>query len=105
MPFDIFLDEASAYPVIHLKNTATGCEAEIYAFGGLLNAFLVPANNGVQNIVEGFTSVADAIKNITNGFKSSKLSPFVCRMNKGEYGFLNTRYTIKKRPCHSWFTV
>ncbi len=96
MPFDIFLDEAHEYPVIHLKNTITGCEAEIYAFGGLLNAFRIPAKNGLQNIVEGFADVADAIKNITNGFKSSKLSPFVCRMNKGEYGFLSKTYAVKK---------
>ncbi|MEK7200185.1 MAG: aldose 1-epimerase, partial [Bacteroidota bacterium] len=41
-------------------------------------------------------SFEDVIKNITNGVKSAKLSPFVCRMNKGKYRFANNEYQVDK---------
>lgn len=96
MPFEISINEQQEYPIITLKNTHTGCEAEIYAFGGLLNAFRIPVKNEPLNVVEAFSSVADAKKNITNGFKSAKLSPFVCRMHMGNYRLGNKSYKVNK---------
>ena len=96
MPFTVSIHEQEAFPVITLHDTDTGCEAEIYTFGGLLNAFKIPLANNLVNIVDGFNSVADAIKNITNGFKSAKLSPFVCRMYKGNYHFDSKAYHVNK---------
>src|SRR5476649_744088 len=96
MPFEIFLTGDTEYPVITLKDTITGCEAEIFAFGGLLNAFRIPVKGGLQNVVEGFADVRDAKNNITNGFKSAKLSPFVCRMNKGIYHVNGAVYRVEK---------
>ena len=96
MPFTVSVHEQEAFPVITLHDTDSGCEAEIYTFGGLLNSFKIPLANNLINIVDGFNSVADAIKNITNGFKSAKLSPFVCRMYKGNYQFDNKAYHVNK---------
>ena len=96
MPFQSIISTESGCPVILLKNTITGCEAEIYGFGGFLNAFRIPNHQKVQNVIQGFDSVQDAKDNLTNGFKSAKLSPFVCRMYKGQYTFGASEYTIKK---------
>lgn len=96
MPFQTIISKESGCPVTLLKNILTGCEAEIYGFGGFLNAFRIPNHQQVQNVIEGFDSVQDAKENLTNGFKSAKLSPFVCRMHKGQYTFGSSEYTIKK---------
>ncbi len=96
MPFQTIISTESGCLVILLKNTLTGCEAEIYGFGGFLNAFRIPNHQQVQNVIEGFDSIQDAKDNLTNGFKSAKLSPFVCRMHKGQYTFGASEYTIKK---------
>jgi len=96
MPFSINIDNTELFPVIILKDESTDTEAEIYSFGALLNAFSVSTKKGRRNIIDGFTSVADAKENITSAFKSAKLSPFVCRMAKGEYSFNDKRYKIQK---------
>lgn len=96
MPFETIVTGEPGHLVITLKDLNTGCQAEVYGFGGLLNAFRVPCNGGLVNVIDGFSSVKDAMDNITNGFKSTKLSPFVCRMNRGKYRFENKDYTIQK---------
>jgi aldose 1-epimerase len=100
MAFLVSVNISQKYPVIILKDKTSNCEAEIFAFGGLLNAFKIPVNGGTQNMIDGFTDVADAEKNITNGFKSTKLSPFVCRMNKGIYRLNDHTYRVTKHFLH-----
>ncbi len=96
MAFTVEINQESSYPSIILKDNDTGCFAEVYALGALLNAFHIPTSNGFINIIDGFTSVEDAGTNITNDFKSAKLSPFVCRMKEGKYSFNSNNYTIEK---------
>jgi aldose 1-epimerase len=85
MSFEVFVDHRQNSPVIILRDHQNETTAEIYAFGGILNAFSLHVDGKIKNIVAGFDSVSDAIENITNGFKSAKLSPFVCRMGLGKY--------------------
>jgi len=98
MSFEVFIDHTQTSPVIILKDLQTQTSAEIYAFGGILNAFNILKEGEKTNIVAGFNSVSDAKKNITNGFKSAKLSPFVCRMDAGKYEWNEDYYQIEK-----WF--
>ncbi len=100
MPFEITVLTHQQYPVIVLKDTAANADVEIYAFGGLLNAFSIMVNGQPTNVIDGFSSVADAVENISNGFKSAKLSPFVCRMDKGEHQFNNQLLKIEKFYLH-----
>ncbi|HYK45600.1 MAG TPA: aldose 1-epimerase [Parafilimonas sp.] len=92
MTFSFYSDDTDIFPVFRLRNNETQTEAVVYSFGGLLNAFIV---NG-QNVVDGFSSCRDAKENITNGFKSCKLSPFVCRLPQGKYMFNDREYTTGK---------
>ena len=96
MPFETVITGDSGCPVIILRDKISGCEAEIYAFGGLLNAFHITGKYQKTNVIDGFASVQDAKQNITNGFKSTKLSPFVCRMQKGHYRFAEKDLTVQK---------
>jgi aldose 1-epimerase len=96
MPFSVVIDKEDLFPVIRLKDKSNNTEAEIYSFGAILNGFTIEGKKGKTNIIDGFTSPADAKETITKTFKSAKLSPFVCRLQKGEYIFDGEAYKIKK---------
>lgn len=96
MAFSVTVDANSIFPVVTLKNEDNSCEVEVYAFGALLNGFSIATTANKKNIIDGFASPQDALENITNGFKSAKLSPFVCRMKNGEYVHQGTAHKIKK---------
>lgn len=96
MRFAVSVNHQQAHPVITLKDKQGGCRAEIFAFGGLLNAFHIPLKGKLVNCIEGFSSVADARKNIANSFRSAKISPFVCRMRNGTYQLQNKSYRVHK---------
>ncbi len=95
MIFEVSINNQPQHPIITLKN-GNNCSSDIYAFGGFVNSFLVATTDGLLNVIDGFTSVEDAIQNITPGFKGSFLSPFTCRMKEGEFKFDNSDYKIDK---------
>src|ERR1700749_5051879 len=92
MAFKVEINYKELFPVIILKDEVEKNLAEVYAFGALLNAFTI---KGI-NISNGFSSPQNAKDNITNGFKSAKLNPFVCRISNGEYAFNGEKHRIKK---------
>ncbi len=96
MPFSITINNEQEYPIIHLVDTGNGTEAEIFSFGGILNSFRISSQNGAINVIDGFSTVAEAIGNITLGFKSAKLSPFVCRLKMGKFTLNGTSYKTNK---------
>lgn len=79
-----------------LKDKNSNTQAEIYAFGALLNKFEVEKNGQKFNVIDGYESVDDARKNITQLHRSAKLSPFVCRLNQGKFSFNGKDYEVKK---------
>ncbi len=96
MSFTVSIDDQQGFPIITLTDTSSGTEAEIYAFGGLLNAFRIPVAGSLFNVVDGFSGREDVAANITHGFKSAKLSPFVCRMFEGKYRLNDKDYQVHK---------
>lgn len=77
------------------------CEAEIYCWGCMLNAFSIQVDGRYVNVIDGFSSVEDARQNILPFYKSAKLSPFACNMNHGRYRFHDTSYQIKSHLAGS----
>jgi len=96
MPFKIEVDYSQQHPIITLTNPKNNNKAVIYAFGGLLNSFSIPINGESFNVIDAYQSVEDAQKNITDGFRSARLSPFTCRLNKGKYTYNNHPYRVEK---------
>jgi aldose 1-epimerase len=95
MRFTVLTSQESGHQVVELQDKQTGTTAQLYSFGAILNAFTIPIKTGSFNGIDGFSSINDAITNATAGFKSSKLSPFVCRLQHGKYTFDDTAYTIE----------
>ena len=95
MQFTVVTNQESGYEVVELQDHISGARVQLYSFGALLNAFTIPTKTGPFNGIDGFSSIEDALANATAGFKSSKLSPFVCRLEQGKYRFDQKEYTIK----------
>ena len=83
---------------IILKDEDSGTFAEIIPFcSAILHAFAVQKNGKEFNVIESYTSAEDFKEHVTSkGFLGTKLSPFVCRINKGKYHFAEKDYTIEK---------
>lgn len=67
-----------------------GCAAMLYNFSIVL---------GVQthNVISSYTSKSEFDNQLTQrGFRGVKLSPFVCRINKGKYSFGGNEYELEK---------
>lgn len=93
MAFAVDIDTKDIFPKVYLKDNERRTTAEIYAFGALLNGFII---EDLINVIDGFTAPEQAKNNIKNGFKSAKLSPYVCRITNGEYIFNKTTYKLNK---------
>src|SRR5690242_14672606 len=96
MSFEVSVTGNAGEERIVLKDLFTGTQAEIYAFGTLLNSFCLQRNNKTVNVMYAYKSVEDAKKNLTPLFQGAKLSPFVCRLRDGKYTFENEKYHIQK---------
>lgn len=62
------------------------------AYGALLHSFRVASLNGTFDIVDHYTDVQDIESNLNKSYKSSKLSPFVCRIPEGKYEWDGEKY-------------
>lgn len=82
---------------IVLRDDTTGFSATIIpSAGGILNSMIITQDGRQIQLVDGFRDAADWKATHTNGFKSAKLSPFACRLNKASYTWQGQEYTIEK---------
>ncbi|MBS1756445.1 MAG: aldose 1-epimerase [Bacteroidetes bacterium] len=96
--FSISKKKENGFDVIVLKDTANGSLVEILpAHGALLHSFYVINEHKESiNVIEQYKD-ADDVKNNqeANGFKSAKLSPYVCRLANGSYTFGEHQYKVE----------
>lgn len=84
-------------PIIRMH--APGSQVEILPVcGGILNGWRVQMHNRSWEVIEGYENPEDFARNCeSKGFRSAKLSPYVCRIrNGGEYQFEGQDYKIGK---------
>lgn len=81
-----------------LMDEHSGHAAEIVpAAGAILSDWKIRVLGRTIHLIDGYSSQAEinAIQ-ITEGFKSAKLSPFACRVKDGAYSWKAKNYTIEK---------
>lgn len=93
MSFEIQVTAIDHFEQITLKDNSNGNSIAICTKGGLLNEWLV---GGKQSIINGNDFTKGWGNFEMNGFKSGKMSPFSCRLEKGQYHHLDQIYTIEK---------
>jgi aldose 1-epimerase len=96
MAYEILVDDTLNHQKIILRNTETKFEAEVFAFGAILNAFRFPFENTIINIVAAFSSPEQAKEDLKPFFRSAKLSPYACRLNYGKYSFHGKEFQVEK---------
>ena len=86
----------TGFSKIILTDKKGKCSAEILPeCGAILNAFTILNNDNTINIIEGYKNQDDFNENCeSKGFRSAKLSPFVCRLKNGTYFFKKNEYKV-----------
>lgn len=91
--FSINIGNKDGWRIVELIDRKTGTRAEIVpSAGAILNKFVV---KGI-NVIDGYEGPADFAQRVHDGFRSAKLSPFVCRLNKSLYSWEGQSYQVKK---------
>ena len=96
--FSINSKKENGFDKIILKDETSGTFAEIIpSCGAILHAFTIIKDDEEFNVIESYQNETDFKANVTSkGFLGAKLSPFVCRINKGNYSFEGKEYAIEK---------
>lgn len=96
MAFEVNVTGEEGLTKVFLTDNVSGCIAEVYALGAVLNSFYVPLNEEKIDVINGYTSVEEARETMTKFFKSSKLSPFACKVKNARYHFGENSYHLTK---------
>ena len=89
-------DENGFEKVILKDNSANTYATVLPACGAILHDFVSQGNGQEFNVIESYVSADDFKKNVEKSFLGCKLSPFVCRINRGTYRFGEKKNKIKK---------
>jgi len=83
----------TSWTVYQLEDTVQDIRVDIVpSAGGILNAWWV----GGINVIDCYTDREDFVQRVHAGFRSAKLLPFVCRLNKATYRWQQQEYRLDK---------
>lgn len=96
--FELTFRNDTYFNKVILKDVNANTSVEIIpSCGAILHAFTINNNGVLLNVIDSYDNEADFKSNLeSKGFKSSKLSPFVCRLKNAQYHFGQKDYTINK---------
>jgi aldose 1-epimerase len=93
MPFTITHRIENDLPLVVLLDRDTDSAVSVLpSFGALLHSFTLQTPYGSFNIIDNYKSLDELKSTLIASHKSSKLSPFVCRIKEGKYHFDNKEY-------------
>src|SRR5688572_9269357 len=98
MSFTVQNKVENGFAKVVLKDESLGTVAEVIpACGAILHSFSVDHQGNKLSVIDSYESEEDFRTNVTSkGFRGCKLSPFVCRLNKGKYHFVDRDYRVQK---------
>ena len=98
MPFSISKSAGQDLNLQQRTDTTTGIRVKILPdYGALLQEFSIPLREGRLQAVAGYQNLSDLRLNHPLFYRSAKLSPFPCRINKGRYSFEERSYEFKNK--------
>jgi aldose 1-epimerase len=85
------------WELVELEEDRLGTRVEIIpTAGAILNGWEVGNMGKKMDIIDGYSGKEDFQANVHNGFKSAKLSPFVCRLKNGRFNWAGNEFSIQK---------
>jgi aldose 1-epimerase len=98
MSFSVSRISQNGLSLVRLQDNATNTIITILPeHGALLHSFQVPVNGELLNIIDNYTSPQHIEQEQHISYKSSKLSPFVCRLANGKYKIDDEEFEISKK--------
>ena len=97
MAFKVHRRLQDDWELVELQDDRLGSVLTILpAAGAILNSWKIANADEKMEIIDGYADRHDFVTNVHNGFKSAKLSPFVCRLKSGSYHWEGKTYSIRK---------
>ena len=98
MSFSIEDQQINNLNLVALKDETSKTEIAILPqYGALLHSFSININDNQFNVIENYKSKEEVDKTLSSSYKSSKLSPFPCRINNATYNFNGKKYSFENK--------
>jgi aldose 1-epimerase len=98
MSFSVTRITQNGLSLVRLQDNATNTIITILPeYGALLHGFEIPVDGEYLNIIDNYSGREDVEQNLAISYKSSKLSPFVCRLRNGKYTIDDEEFEISKK--------
>ena len=98
MSFSIEDQQINNLNLVVLKDETSKTEIAILPqYGALLHSFNININDKQFNVIENYKSKQEVDKTLSSSYKSSKLSPFPCRINNATYNFNEKKYSFENK--------
>ncbi len=93
MPFQVVTNKIKDIEEIHLMDTSLNITIQILSKGGLLNSWSLIQHSHTHQFIVG-NDPHSTLYFEKNGFRSAKMSPYVCRLHNGQYEHNSKKYTM-----------
>ena len=93
MPFQFETKKINDVEVIQLMDTTLGVSIDILSRGALLNSWCLNQHDQKYQFIIG-NKIESNVDFEKLGFRSAKMSPYVCRLHQGKYQHENTTFTM-----------
>ncbi|THU41595.1 aldose 1-epimerase [Niastella caeni] len=98
MSFTVSRITQNGFSLVRLQDNATNTIITILPeYGALLHSFEILVEGEHLNIIDNYSSRENIEKELGVSFKSSKLSPFVCRLRDGKYNIEEEEFEIPNK--------
>lgn len=98
MAYTITSLEENGLLKIRLQDSETGVSADILPeFGALLDGLSITLGGTSINVIDNYGSRENLLADLASSYKSSKLSPFACRIRNGQYTFEGKDYEFQTK--------
>lgn len=98
MNFSIQRIQEEGLSIIRLSNLLNNSFVDILpSHGALLHGFTIASKDGKMNIIDHYANETDLQSTLNRSYKSSKLSPFVCRIPDGKYEWGGKQFEFATR--------
>jgi len=98
MSFSVSRINENGLSLVKLQDKATNTIISILPeYGALLHSFEILVNGEHLNIIDNYSSREHVEEDLAISYKSSKLSPFVCRLRNGKYKIDDEEFEISKK--------
>lgn len=98
MSFEISQNLQNGITVTELKDTKNETVIQIVpSSGALWHAWWVKNGSEAINLINNYKDEKDLAQNLTDSYKSAKLSPFACRIPEGKYSYQGVDYEFANK--------